>query len=159
MRGRNPTHSFCHSCESRNPGSFSWQRQEKKKTLDSRSGSGMTDGRKDSAMRCRHYKDKSKDPGSPIKDVEDDKKESLELPHPAHFYEVAFEVEELRVGFADLVGKHDLGTEPEHGDRLPARHSDHGVGETVRPQPTDDLSDFQAVGSVTFAVTVCLSRQ
>ena len=42
---------------------------------------------------------------------------SLELPHPAHFNEVAFEVPQLRVGFADLVGKRDLGAEPEHRDR------------------------------------------
>ena len=49
--------------------------------------------------------------------VEDDRKESLELADPAHFHEVAFEVEELRVGFAHLVGKRDLGAEPEHRDR------------------------------------------
>ena len=42
---------------------------------------------------------------------------SLKLPHPAHFYEVAFEVVELRVGFAHLVGKRDLGAEAEHRDR------------------------------------------
>ena len=36
----------------------------------------------------------------------------LKLPHPAHFHEVTFVVEQLRVGFADLVGKRDLGTEP-----------------------------------------------
>ena len=35
----------------------------------------------------------------------------LELPDPAHFYEVALEVVELRVGFADLVGERDLGAE------------------------------------------------
>ena len=40
-----------------------------------------------------------------------------ELPDPAQFHEVAFEVPQLRVGFADLVGKRDLGTEPEHRDR------------------------------------------
>ena len=96
-------------------------------------------------MRCGHYRGGT----APIS----------ELPHPAHFHEVALEVEQLRVGIADLVGKRDLRAEPVHRDRLPARHSDHGVGETVRPQPTDDLSDFQAVGSVTFAVTVSLSRQ
>ena len=49
--------------------------------------------------------------------VEDDRKESLELPHPAHFHEVAFEVEQLRVGIADLVGKRDLRAEPVHRDR------------------------------------------
>ena len=43
--------------------------------------------------------------------------ESSELPDPAHFHEVTFEVEELRVGFAQLVGKRDLGAEPEHRDR------------------------------------------
>ena len=35
-------------------------------------------------------------------------KSKLELPDPAHFYEVALEVPQLRVGFADLVGKRDL---------------------------------------------------
>ena len=49
--------------------------------------------------------------------VEDDRKESLELADPAHFHEVTFEVEQLRVGFAHLVGKRDLGAEPEHRDR------------------------------------------
>ena len=49
--------------------------------------------------------------------VEDDRKESLELAHPAHFYEVAFEVEQLRVGIADLVGKRDLRAEPVDRDR------------------------------------------
>ncbi len=78
--------------------------------------------------------------------VKDDRKEGLKLPHPAHFYEVALEVVQLRVGLADLGGERDLRAEPEDRDRLPARHSDQGVGETVRPQPTDDLPDFQAVG-------------
>ena len=50
-------------------------------------------------------------------DVEDDSRESLKLPDPAHFHEVAFEVEQLRVGFADLVGKRDLRAEPVHRDR------------------------------------------
>ena len=54
-------------------------------------------------MRCGHYRGGT----API----------LELPHPAHFHEVAFEVEELRVGFAHLVGKRDLGAEPVHRDR------------------------------------------
>ena len=58
-----------------------------------------TEGR----MRCGHYRGGT----APIS----------ELPHPAHFHEVAFEVEELRVGFADLVGKRDLRAEPEHRDR------------------------------------------
>ena len=49
--------------------------------------------------------------------VEDDRKESLKLPHPAHFHEVAFEVEDLRVGFAQLVGKRDLGAEAVHRQR------------------------------------------
>jgi hypothetical protein len=82
-----------------------------------------------------------------------------ELPDPAHFQEVAFEVPQLRVGFADLAGKRDWGLNPytvvAYRQGIPIT----ALGETVRPQPTDDLSDFQAVGSVTFAVTVCLSRQ
>ena len=49
--------------------------------------------------------------------VEDDRKESLELADPAHFHEVTFEVEHLRVGIAHLVGKRDLGAEAEHRDR------------------------------------------
>ena len=32
---------------------------------------------------------------------------------PAHFYEVAFEVERLGVGRAELVGKRELGAEAE----------------------------------------------
>ena len=54
-------------------------------------------------MRCGHYRGGT----API----------LKLPDPAHFHEVALEVEQLRVGFADLVGKHDLGAEPEYRDR------------------------------------------
>ena len=34
---------ICHSCESRNPVSFSSQLEGKAKTLDPRSGSGMTE--------------------------------------------------------------------------------------------------------------------
>ena len=49
--------------------------------------------------------------------VEDDRKESLELADPAHFHEVTFVVEHLRVGLAHLVGKRDLGAEPEHCNR------------------------------------------
>ena len=45
------------------------------------------------------------------------KKGISELPDPAHFYEVAFEVPQLGVGFADLVGKRELRAEPEHRDR------------------------------------------
>ena len=45
------------------------------------------------------------------------KTKELKLPDPAHFYEVAFEVQQLRVGFAHLVGKRDLRAEPEHRDR------------------------------------------
>ena len=43
----------------------------------------------------------------------EDRRAFLELADPAEFYEVAFEVEELGVGFADLVGIRDLGAEPE----------------------------------------------
>ena len=49
--------------------------------------------------------------------IEDDSRESLKLPDPAHFHEVAFEVPQLRVRFADLVGKNDLRAEPVHGQR------------------------------------------
>ena len=41
----------------------------------------------------------------------------LKLPNPAHFHEVALEVPQLRIGCADLVGKHDLGAEAEHCQR------------------------------------------
>ena len=64
-----------------------------------RGGDRPTEGR----MRCGHYRGGT----API----------LELPDPAHFHEVAFEVEQLRVGFAHLVGKRDLGAEPVHRDR------------------------------------------
>ena len=60
-------------------------------------------------MRCGHYRGGT----API----------LKLPDPAHFHEVAFEVEELRVGFAHLVGKRDLGAEPVHRDRAVQQRS------------------------------------
>ena len=41
----------------------------------------------------------------------------LELADPAEFYEVAFVVEELRVGFAELVGIGELGAEAVDRDR------------------------------------------
>ena len=47
----------------------------------------------------------------------EDRRAFLELADPAEFYEVAFEVEELGVGFADLVGIRDLGAEPVHRER------------------------------------------
>ncbi len=50
------------ACLCENPVSFSSQPEEKAKTLDARSGSGMTEG-----------------------DVEDDSRESLKRPDPAHF--------------------------------------------------------------------------
>ena len=51
-----------------------------------------------------------------------------ELPDPAHFHEVAFEVEQLRVGFAHLVGKRDLGAEPEHRDRAVQQRGPQDAG-------------------------------
>ena len=44
----------------------------------------------------------------------EDRRAFLELADPAEFYEVAFEVEELGVGFAELVGIRDLGAEAVH---------------------------------------------
>ena len=67
--------------------------------LQRRDGADFTEG----GMRCRHYR---RGAGA-----------SLELPHPAHFHEVTFVVEQLRVGFAHLVGKRDLGAEAVHRDR------------------------------------------
>ena len=49
--------------------------------------------------------------------AQDDRKESLELADPAHFHEVTFVVEHLRVGLAHLVGKRDLGAEAVHRQR------------------------------------------
>ena len=63
---------------------------------------------------------KTKTTGSPIKSgtsVEDDRRESLKQADPAHFHEVTFVVEHLRVGLAKIVGVQDLGAEPVHRDR------------------------------------------
>ena len=46
VRGRNPasfTFPFCHPCEREDPETFLLANKEKTKTLDPRSGSGMTD--------------------------------------------------------------------------------------------------------------------